>query len=77
MSAREPAWTNYVEVTPHNSNPNCFESLFVGSAGTLKVTRPDGTAVVFGNVPAGTLLRIQTIVVWATGTSATNIVGMR
>jgi len=77
MSAREPAWTDYAAVTPHDSNANVWEALFVGSAGTLKVTRPGGTTVTFGNVPAGTLLRIQTIVVWATGTSATNIVGMK
>lgn len=76
MSAREPSWTEYAAVTPNDATPNVFEALFVGTAGTLKVTRPGGTTVTFGAVPAGTLLRIQTTLVWATGTSASNIVGM-
>lgn len=76
MSAREPSWTEYAAVTPHDSDANVFEALFVGTGGTLKVTRPGGTTVTFGNVPSGTLLRIQTVVVWSAGTSASNIVGM-
>lgn len=74
-SIDEVAWDDYVAVTPHNSNVNVYRALFVGSAGSLVVTTPANADVTFGNVPAGTLLKIQVIKVKATGTTATNIVG--
>lgn len=49
--------------------------LYVGVTGDVKVTDIDGNVATFVNVPAGTLLSgFQISLVWATGTTATNIV---
>lgn len=48
--------------------------LYVGGAGNLKVTTAQGTDVTFPSVPAGFVLPVQVIRVWATGTAATSIV---
>ena len=44
-------------------------ALFVGTGGTIKVTMVDGQDVSFTNVPNGSILPIQVIKVWNTGTS--------
>jgi hypothetical protein len=43
-------------------------ALFIGGAGTVKVTMVEGGDVTF-TVPAGTLLPIQVVKVWSTGTN--------
>jgi hypothetical protein len=62
-------------VTPSDTN-NLREPsiIWVGTAGNVKVTTAQGTDVVFTAVPGGTVLPVQVIRVWATGTAATNIV---
>lgn len=50
--------------------------LWVGGAGDVHVTMHSGAEVTFAAVPAGTLLRIAAKRVWATGTTATNIVAL-
>ena len=62
-------------VTPSDTN-NLREPsvIFVGTAGNVKVTTAQGSDVVFVAVPGGTVLPVQVIRVWATGTAATNIV---
>lgn len=52
------------------------DALFVGTAGAVKINALDGTAVVFGNVPAGTHLWVGASRVFATGTGASNIVAL-
>jgi hypothetical protein len=52
------------------------KQLFVGGAGTLKVTTSTGTTVVFGAVPAGTTLDLETRMIWKVGTSATSLVAL-
>lgn len=73
----ELSWDNYVAVTPHDSNANVYIALFVGTGGTLTVTKDDGNDVLFGNVPAGTTLKIHVTKVKSTGTTASNIVGRK
>jgi len=62
-------------VTPSDTN-NLREPsiIWVGTAGNVKVTTAQGTDVVFTAVPGGTVLPVQVIRVWATGTAATNMV---
>jgi hypothetical protein len=49
----------------------------VGSAGNLNITAYDDTTnVQVNNVPAGSVLHIAPIRIGATGTTATNIVGL-
>jgi hypothetical protein len=48
--------------------------VWIGVAGNVKVTTAQGSDVVFTSVPGGTVLPVQVLRVWATGTVATNIV---
>jgi len=51
-------------------------ALFIGGRGTLAVTMASGATVSFQGVQAGSLLAIRVQRVHATGTSASQIVGM-
>ena len=50
-------------------------ALLVGTAGALKVTTTGGETVTFGNVPAG-ILPVGVVRVFATGTTASNLVAL-
>ena len=53
--------------------PEVTLALYIGTAGTLKVTMMDGSVVSYAAVTAGRHpLRVKRV--WATGTSATGIV---
>lgn len=69
-----------VAVTPSDTVALATESrwLYIGTGGskTLKVTMANGDVVSFGNVSSGDLLPLRVTLVWATGTSATNIVAL-
>lgn len=56
--------------------PAVTRALYVGSAGDLAVVMADGTRLVFGAVPAGTLLPVRVARVLATGTGASRLVGL-
>lgn len=67
--------TGAVAVTPSDSTDLAEISLnlYVGTAGTLKVTMLDGSTVTYGAIAAGRHpLRVKRV--WATDTSASNIV---
>lgn len=51
-------------------------ALYIGGAGNVAVTMSDGSSVTFTAVPVGAILPLNVIQVRATGTTATNIVGM-
>lgn len=52
-------------------------ALYIGTAGNITVTMAvDGTSVLFVGVQGGTLLPLQVTRVYATGTTATNIVAL-
>ncbi len=60
--------------TTNLANPSV---LYIGgSAGNVKVTTTNGDEVVFGNIQPGTVLPVQVVRVWATGTTATAIVAI-
>jgi hypothetical protein len=71
-------------VTPSNTadipsvtggeNNGCV--LYVGGTGTVKVLTVGGDEVTFSGVQAGTFMPVQVVRVYATGTSATNIVAL-
>jgi hypothetical protein len=90
MSTQDPyvgiAQANYpprraLAITPADGVllTNFFRKVYVGGTGDLKVTMagdgPAGTPVVIKAVPVGVALDIQVCIVWATGTSATLLVG--
>ncbi len=65
----------YGAVTPSDSTQLQFKRLYIGGAGAVAVKPgPDGTAVTFAAVPAGTQLNVAGTTVMSTGTTATNIV---
>ena len=57
-----------------SGNNGCV--LYVGTGGTLKVTTIGGDEVTFTGIVSGTFVPVQVIRVWATGTSASNIVAL-
>lgn len=64
-------------ITPTNGATIKYKSLYVGGAGSLNVILAGDTAnTSFAAVPAGTTLWISVSCVHATGTTATNIVGL-
>lgn len=51
-------------------------SLYVGTAGNLRVTTVNGQDVTFVGVLAGTIIPVSVKRVWLTNTTANNIVGL-
>ena len=61
-------------VTPNDStNLSQPSVIYVGGGGNVKVTTAQGTAVTFTGVLGGTVLPVQVIRVWSTGTTATSL----
>tara|TARA_R110000868_G_scaffold366495_1_gene629412 strand:+ start:838 stop:1059 length:222 start_codon:yes stop_codon:yes gene_type:complete len=48
--------------------------IFVGTTGALRVLTAQGSDVTFAAVPGGTIVPLQVIRVYASGTTATNLV---
>ncbi|UVC09033.1 hypothetical protein IHQ71_28670 [Rhizobium sp. TH2] len=65
-------------VTPNDTNvlSETTRALYVGSAGTLAIVMASGASVTFIGVASGTVLPVRTTKVMATGTSATDILGL-
>lgn len=66
-------------VTPHDTNEltKVSRALYVGVGGDVAVQMYDtGTAIVFKNVPTGTILPIRIKRVNSTSTTATNMVSL-
>jgi len=79
-SVSDPAAHCYA-VTPNDSIdiPTTAKAIYVGTTGDIKVELAGdnvGVATVFKTVPAGAFLPIRARRIWATGTTATNIVAM-
>lgn len=78
VNPSDPASTVF-PVAPSNTVDLLFltTALYVGTAGNVAVRdRRTGATVVFRNVPAGAILPIRVARVLATGTTATDIVGL-
>ena len=79
LLANSAVAANAAAVTPDDDSnlPTlATKGLWVGGAGNVKVGTVNGNTVTFNSVPAGILLRIQAKRVYATGTTATNIVAL-
>jgi hypothetical protein len=64
-------------ITPANSDlATPVRAIYVGGAGNVQITDPDGNVTIFYNVPAGTILPVMIVRVSSTNTTATNIVGL-
>lgn len=65
-----------VTQSDNTNDPNGpFAALWVGVAGTIKITGADGVALATTAV-AG-LFPVRTLRVWSTGTAATGIIGLK
>jgi hypothetical protein len=69
---------NAYQVTTSDGADQAFTTrgIYVGVAGNVKVTTAGGNAVTFVAVPAGSILPVRAARIWATGTTATNLIGM-
>ena len=63
-------------VTPSDTAVNRFRRVYVGTGGNLSVEMENGGTVTFTAVPNGTTLPIRTVRIRATGTTASNILGL-
>jgi hypothetical protein len=68
---------NAAAVTPHDTNPNVWSYLYVGTGGNISIVTEAGDTVLLTAVPAGSYLWIRTSKVRSTNTTASNIVGHR
>jgi len=79
--------TRAVDVTPSDtveildpaSGDGAYTSgnvLYVGTGGDLVVTTASGDKITFVNIQGGSFLPIQVVKVWATGTTAANIIAL-
>ena len=68
--------TNIAYVGGDTATNNWPCVLYVGTGGNLRVMTAGGDDVVFSSVPAGTFLPVQVIRVYATNTTASNIVAL-
>lgn len=66
------------EITKNDAQdlPRAVRSIYVGTAGDVKVTMLSGDIVTFKGCLAGLPLEVQATRVWSTGTSAADMVGM-
>jgi len=69
-------FVNAVAVTPHDTNPNDFDALYIGGAGNVTVVTEGNQTTLFTAVPVGAVLYVRVKQVKATGTTATAIVGL-
>lgn len=51
-------------------------ALYVGQTGNVRVRTTSGDTVTFANVAAGTLYPIRVLQVYATGTTASDLIGL-
>ncbi len=67
-----------IAITPSDSVnlATICRALFIGVAGNVKLRTPASTSLEFLNCQAGSILPVQCLLVFATSTTASNIVGL-
>jgi hypothetical protein len=75
-SLSAPGYGAAAITTADTDQNTSFRAIYVGGAGDIKVDMPGGGTVTFVAVPQGTLLPIRPKRIYATGTTATNLVGL-
>lgn len=70
--------TGAFAITPHDTNnlPFVTRGIYVGSEGNVRVQLLDGDPVTFTGAQVGSILPIQAVRVFATGTTASNLIGL-
>lgn len=66
-------------ISPSDSKPlpgGPCRKIWVGTTGDVRITTQAGTVTVLKNVPSGTSIDVITSQVWATGTSASDLVAL-
>ena len=65
-------------VVAHDLNElsNATRALYVGNGGNVRVKLLSGDLADFSNVPSGAFLPVRVVQVFATGTSASDILGL-
>ena len=65
-------------ITPNDSTDITYatRALYIGGSGNVKVTMISGDVVTLTGVVAGTMLPLRVTRVWATGTTATAMIGL-
>lgn len=64
-------------VSPSDTVNLAYPSVvYVGGSGNVKITTAQGSAVTFTGVQAGSIIPVQALRVWNTGTTATNMVAV-
>ena len=69
-----PSDTANIPSVSGGTNNGCV--LYVGSAGTLRVQTVGGDDVTFNNINTGAFIPVQIVRVYATGTTASNILAL-
>lgn len=72
-----PGYSGFV-ITPHDTNilPSIVRGIYVGVTGHVTLVDPEGNTVLFKNATQGTILPFRAKQVKATGTTATDLVGI-
>lgn len=67
-----------IEITPSNDANLAREAraIFIGIGGNLKISTQYGNTVTFMNLVRGQILPVQVVKVWATGTTASNLIAL-
>lgn len=66
----------YSVTASDTSNLPYVSVIYVGGAGAVKVTTAQGDTVTFSGLQTGSVIPVQVLQVWSTGTSATNLIGV-
>ena len=78
QSTDRSPYSHGAAITPHDTNEltNVTRGIYVGGAGNVKVTTVDGDTITYVAVPVGTTLDVQAKIVFATLTTATNLLAL-
>ncbi|MEM1286821.1 MAG: hypothetical protein AAGH60_00560 [Pseudomonadota bacterium] len=78
MAGLESPASNAFTIVAQDNVPltTVTRAIYIGAGGDLSVKMKSGETVVFTGVPAGSVLPVRVAEVAATGTSASNLVGL-
>ena len=68
--------TTATSVSPNDNTEVAYHGIYVGTGGIVTVQMRSGPTVIFKNVASGSILPISVIKVFATGTTATDMIGL-
>lgn len=66
-----------VAITPSDTVGVNLVGLYVGTTGNVTVIDSDGNTTTFANCPTGFVITLHILIVKATGTTASNLVGYK